>query len=403
MGEIESGSTPAVGMVGAFPFPHSQGSQVLAEEQCRYLAGAGFRVYLFAYNIGSLREHSGVTVVRPPRLPGYRKMRAGPSPAKPLQNLLLLFTILKKIKELDLDLLHAHNYEAGIVAALASRIRKIPWVYQPHGMLEEEIPAYFRRSVPVWIARRFGRLFDRLLPRRAGMVFAMHSGLGNAVNEVGVDIKNIRILPPAVDVDTFIPGPPHGYLVRRKEINEGPTIIYTGNLDRYQDLGLLSEAFVRVKAEIPTARLLIVTESDPADFPLPAGADALRGVEFRSTGDFKEIKELLHSADIAVCPRRTWSGFPVKIVNYLAAGKPVVASKGSVQYMDSLDGVISPRHDTPESFADALLKCLTDREVSAELSLKSEQNARLRYSWEAVGPALQAAYHDTLKITTDQE
>ncbi len=416
---------PAIGLVGAFPYPHSQGSQVLVSEQCRYLVDAGYRVLLFVYNLGGdssgLGEgpDAGPVLVRPPALPGYRKMRAGPSLGKPFQDALLYREVRRAVKSGAVDLLHAHNYEAGLITAAAARGSGIPWLYQPHGLLGEELPFYFGGSMAKRSAGRAGAAFDTIFPRRAGMVVCMHRGLADTMVKAGVPEDRIRIIPPAVNLEDFgaaapdaAPDLPGRAGERSGDVaREPPFIVYTGNLDRYQNLPLLAESLAFVTASVPSARLAVVTESDPADLlslaPLyrrraeaAGNSDPVpfeEAVDFHLTGDFGAILKVLTAARVAVSPREAWSGFPVKIVNYLAAGLPVVASAGSVRFIGSREGILVPEDPSPRSFAAALVRFLEDGRYAAGVSRAAYASARDRFSWEAVGPDLEAAYEYLLK------
>ena len=60
------------------------------------------------------------------------------------------------------------------------------------------------------------------------------------------------------------------------------------------------------------------------------------------------------AADVALCPRREWSGFPMKLLNYMAAGKAVVVSAGSAKAVrDGVNGCIV-RDASPDAYAGAM-------------------------------------------------
>jgi glycosyltransferase involved in cell wall biosynthesis len=67
-----------------------------------------------------------------------------------------------------------------------------------------------------------------------------------------------------------------------------------------------------------------------------------------------ELRAFFHVADVGVCPRTLWTGAPVKILNYLAAGLPVVACRAGARH------VLPPAagclvEDSPDAFAEAVL------------------------------------------------
>src|SRR5207244_10695601 len=104
-------------------------------------------------------------------------------------------------------------------------------------------------------------------------------------------------------------------------------VCYAGNLDGYQNLDFLLHSFARVRAEVPAARLVLVTHAAP-DRRCPGPRE---GVEVVRAGSYDEVRSLLETAEVAVCPRVERSGFPMKLLNYMAAGKAIVVSAGSAK------------------------------------------------------------------------
>ena len=81
----------------------------------RALAKRGHDVTVVCYGHGQGEPDPEYRVLRTPKLPGYNNMRAGPDFVKPILDLALA----QRIASVDADVVHAHNYEAPIAAALA--------------------------------------------------------------------------------------------------------------------------------------------------------------------------------------------------------------------------------------------------------------------------------------------
>ena len=126
-------------------------------------------------------------------------------------------------------------------------------------------------------------------------------------------------LDPAEFVEPVAPAP----------LPPGPWVVYAGNPDRYQDLDVLVEAMRR----LPEAGLLLVSASALSDWE-----GALPKLELRVTSSFSEVKRYLAAAAVAALPRTTCTGYPIKLLNYLAMGQVTVAAEGSAQ---PLPGVVT--------------------------------------------------------------
>src|SRR5439155_707672 len=70
------------------------------------------------------------------------------------------------------------------------------------------------------------------------------------------------------------------------------------------------------------------------------------GVEIVRAASYDEVRARLDAADVAVSPRTERSGFPMKLLNYMAAGKAIVASAGSAKGLrDGVSGRVVPDGD----------------------------------------------------------
>ena len=109
-----------------------------------------------------------------------------------------------------------------------------------------------------------------------------------------------------------------------------------------------------------------------------------------------EIPFYIAAADICVaCFERndiTECKSPLKIVEYLASGKPIVASRvGEVERMIGGAGILTEPGDAM-SLADGIEKLLKDRELRKEFSQKARLQAENRHNWSNTADGLLRAY-----------
>jgi glycosyltransferase involved in cell wall biosynthesis len=515
-------------MVGACPFPVPQGSQVFLRDTALLLRGRGHDVHLVVYGYGTGEDTSGLRVHRARRVVGARKTAAGPSLAKPLQDLLLAAALRRVVREEHIDVVCAHNYEALLVAVAVGHR---PIVYMAHNALGDELPHYFW-GVPAMA--RVGAWVDRAIPRRADAVVAPHARLGAYLVACGCPTAQVHVVPPAAfsespplqggarstdllrgasfratrpsgpvvhaevplaqiassliaprnealeqvaNPEGTAPHPPksplegglqdelaHGdsapespplqegdcstaslrgaslratrqsgpvvhadvplaqiassLVAPRNEAPESvanpggtapdppkspfegglqeesvqgepahedmrppvPCVLYTGNLDRYQNLPLLFAAMARVRAEMPGARLLVAT----------AERVALPGAEVVHTPDWASLQRVLAQDCVLAVPRVSWSGYPIKLLNGMAAGRATVACAGAAHPLtDGVDGLVVPDDDA-EAFAGALLRLLRDGELRRRLGAQARETALRAHAPERVAEALEA-------------
>ena len=378
-------------MVAACPFPSPQGSQVFAGQMCEQLARRGHEVHLLTYGQGSPVEDRGFRHHRIRRLPGDDASRSGPRPLKPVLDVLLARELLRILDTAPFDVIHCHNYEAA-VAGLAVRVRsKVGVVYHSHNLMGDELATYFGGRTSRAAARIVGRLLDATVPRAADQVIALCDFTADALRARGVRSDCISVIAPAVADEGPASPPPSA----RRALGlpaEGTIIGYCGNLDAYQNLDLLLDAFAIVAAT-GEARLLIATHgADPAF----SRALAARGIEARTllvtARSWPEARLAMEACDVLVLPRRYGSGLPIKLLNYSSLGRPVVAAGcGSKVLGDGVDALVVPDGD-PAALAAAIVRLCTEPALRTRLGAAARARFLRDFTWDAVLPAVESVY-----------
>jgi glycosyltransferase involved in cell wall biosynthesis len=385
-------------MAAACPFPTSQGSQVLIRQLAEALAARGHAVHLVTYHLGeAAAPPPGVQVRRIPNVPGYRKIGSGPAWGKVLLDFLLLLTLWRVVRREAIDVIHAHNYEALLVSWIVGRLTGRPVVYHSHNVMAAELPTYFRQAWARRLAAWLAWALDHGLPRAADVCIALSPEAVAFYRACGVRDERLRLIPPGIDFDhAEAPDPP---LIRaRYQLGGDPLVIYTGNLDQYQRLGALLRSFRRVRAARPEAQLVIVSHSPVACYhALLAEAGPRSGVRFIHSRSFAETRALLMAADLAVCPRAACFGFPIKLLNYMAAGKAIVVAQGSAKGIRHLEnGYVAA--DDEGALAAGVLHLLQHPELAARLGAAARASIEGRFQWTRVVNEIERCY-DALTLS----
>ena len=344
-----------IAQVAAFPFPSPQGSQVYVQGIARGLAARGHDVRLLCYGHGEGVEDEGYQIIRTPQIPGYHNMRAGPDWIKPILDAALAVLVAQQ----DVDILHVHNYEAPLAARLGRYGRKIPMVYSAHNVMSEELHLYFSGQYTQKLAQMAGRFLDQAVPRMADHAIAIRPESVQVLRDLGCE--EVSCVPPGVSMSDF-------KNTRPVDLGDGPWVVYAGNPDGYQNLDVLMKAM----SFIPNIKLLMISA---ACLDRWRGIDNVHCVE---TSDFDLVCAHLRAADLAVLPRVSCSGFPMKILNYLALGLPVVAAEGSAI---EIPGVLPvPNHDA-QALAQSIKNILSDPTRLRNLGLAGQESVQSNYSW----------------------
>jgi 1,2-diacylglycerol 3-alpha-glucosyltransferase len=384
-----------VAIVAACAFPTLQGSQLLIRRLAQGLRARGHAVVVVAYAEGLEDALTGIPIRRIRAIPGCRALGSGPRPAKLLLDAALFATLRRVVREERIEIVHAHNYEAALVGLAAGRLARVPVVYHSHNALAEELPTYFRGRVARRVARVLGAFADREVPRRADHCIAICRELVGFLRARGVDA--VDLVAPGGSPEEFPPRSSAEIEAIRARFAFGtrPLLLYAGNLDGYQNVELLLRSIGRVRQTVPDALLVLATHAAPRSMPraLTSGA---AGVRIVSADDFATVRDLLQAADVALCPRREWSGFPMKLLNYMAAGKAIVVSAGSAKAVrHGVNGWVVA-DGSAAGYADAIVHLLGSPRLRAALGDAARRTLEDEYGWDRVLDQIEAIYATVL-------
>jgi glycosyltransferase involved in cell wall biosynthesis len=374
--------TLRIAVVGACPYPVPQGSQVYLRQTALMLRDCGHEVHLVVYGYGVGEDESGLPVHRSANPFGAARMAAGPSIVKPLLDCSLVRTLRRLVREHRIDVVYAHNYE-GLIVALAARKR--PIIYQAHNAMADELPYYFRARR---VTARVGGWLDRTFPRRADRIIVPHAALAQYLIACGCTPARVTCIPPPADVDAFSSDEP---------VEATTTaVLYTGNLDAYQNLDLLRRAMRRVRSAMPDAKLIVATAASPEKAVQAGFSEA----EVIATPDLASLRTVLAADVVVACPRVSWSGYPIKLLNAMAAGKAAVACRSAAHPLeDGTTGLIVD-DDDEEAFAGALLRLISDGGLRTRLGAAARHAARTRHDPARISDALRHVVEDACRLNT---
>lgn len=367
-----------MGLVAACAFPAPRGSQVLVDEMAEALVSVGQDVHLIAPLDPRARERPYRTHAVEPAVP---RARAGGVTGllRPLVDATLTARLASVVERQGLQVLHAHNYE-GLVTSLAVRaLRGTPVVYHSHNVFADELPTYAPRALRR-AAARFGAWCDQTFPRLADRVVTLSGDVAAHLQSCGVEAERVSVVPPGLDPSPF---EPHRAPIRKRRA------IFTGNLDGYQNLDLLLRAWRLVEQRDSSSELVLVTH-------VRRGAAARRlrrthwgaRVRVQVARSLDEVAREMGVAMVGLSPRASWSGFPIKTLNYMASGTPTMALAASAKGVRHGETGWVVEDETPEGLAGALVDALASPRECARRGRAAAQLLRERHAWDRLAPQI---------------
>jgi glycosyltransferase involved in cell wall biosynthesis len=349
------------------------------------LVARGHRVDVVTYHLGAECAGRAFTVHRIADVRGFRQTAPGPSWRKILQiDPMLASRVLERSRRHRYDIIHAHHVEGLLAALPASRRFRIPLVYDVHTLLETELP-YYTLGLNGAVLRRIGRIADRYLPRLAAHVVAVSAAIGESVRRhARVDADRIDVIPNGVEKSFFDAEPTTAAGV--------PSLTYAGNLAPYQGIELLLRAFAHARGRRPDLRLKILSDDRFDAYDTMATALGVRDAIDVEAVPFAELPARLAHAHVAANPRVDCAGLPQKLLNYMAAGCPIVSYRGSAKHVVHGTSALIVEDNDVEGLGNAALRLIEDRPLAQRLGSAARHYAKAKLDWTCMAERVEAVY-----------
>ena len=326
------------------------GAQETAVRCCTGLLRHGYDVTLVtgwhggeAGPMASTARAGGVEVVELPCL-----LR----PIRPWSDVMALVSLVRLLRRLHPDVVHSHSSKAGVLGRVAARICGVPVVcHTVHGWS-------FRDEQP-WPVRSAVVLLERLLARITTFTVVVTRADAELAARYRIGRKEqLAVIRSGVALEAF-------RTADRKDarrslgVGDQPVVGAVQRLAAPKDARTLLEAVAKAQVEVPDLRLVVVgdgpdresVEEDISALGLDGSVDLL--------GTRHDVAELVAGFDVAVLSSRS-EGLPRVVVEFLAAGLPVIASDvGGVSEVvqPGRTGWLVPPGD-PAALANAIVSAL---------------------------------------------
>lgn len=369
------------------PFFEVRGTPLAVLALARALTELGHGVDLLTFPQGEDVSVPGLRHLRSLPLPVGR-VRAGASLAKLLLDVPFMARAAWRMAVGRYDVVHAVEEAAHLAAPLAALLR-LPLVTDVDSSVSDQLveSGFARRGPLLWLARAL----ERRALRQSAAVITVCTSLTDLVRERAPDARVFQIEdPPLVD------GAPAeaaqvDALRAQLGLDARKVVLYSGNFEPYQGVPLLVEAAARV----PEAQFVFMG-GEPAQVAEEQRRAAALGCDGRCLFAGKhppaELGAFLALADLVVSPRCRGVNTPFKIYTYLAAGRPLVATRIPTHTQlldDTLAFLVDP---TAEALAEGIRAALSDPAEAGRRAQRGRALVEREYSRTRYAEKVRAAY-----------
>lgn len=306
-----------------------------------------------------------------------------------------------ELKRSKIQIVHSYNFYANVFALPAAKLAGVPVI----------IASIRDTGMGVTPAKSF---VHKQVCRLADCVLVNAEAVRQWLIEQGYRSEKIFVIRNGIDLARFARAANGAGLRAELGLPErAPLVVLLARLDPQKGIESFLEAAAAVSRRRPDARFLIVGEkytfaqrTGPAELEVTYKQTlkqraAHLGLSERVifTGYRSDVPELFSQAAVSVLPSLSGEGLSNTLLESMAAGLPVVATRvgGSPEMIeDGLNGLLVPPRD-PGALAQAICAVLDDRELARRLGYEAKHRVAEHFSLERMVRETQDLYRTLLE------
>lgn len=203
-------------------------------------------------------------------------------------------------------------------------------------------------------------------------------------------VAEIYDVPTGVDTEYFRPS---GRVKSRAE-----NLVFTGSMDWLPNEDAIryftEQIMPRIKQAVPGVTLTVVGRN-----PYPGLVElSKRDPSVVVTGRVEDVRPFMEEAAVYIVPLRIGGGTRLKIYEAMAMEKAIVSTSIGAEGLPVNDGKEILLADTPESFAEAVVRLIRQENLAAALGRQAAAKVREKFGWDTVVESFAGICERTLGV-----
>jgi glycosyltransferase involved in cell wall biosynthesis len=296
----------------------------------------------------------------------------------------LLWNVRYAAKEIELltaarpDVLLVRNQGLIGSSVYAARKLAVPVVLEVNAPVEES-SLYLDEYVHLpWLPVRI----ERWKMRQVDAITVVSSALKrHVIEQYGAAPEKIVVVPNGADLDLFRPDMPADAEVAAG--HPGVVVGFVGSFRKWHGTALLTQMIKAVAAVRPTARFLLVGDGPDAAEVRALVSEFGDRVMWMGRVPHSRVPGLVASIDIGVMPESNFYGSPLKVIEWMAAARAVVAPDYAPLrdvIDDGVHGLLFAPGDIGALTA-SVLQLIDQPHLRASLGQEAAARVRAELSW----------------------
>jgi glycosyltransferase involved in cell wall biosynthesis len=305
--------------------------------------------------------------------------------------------LLKKFS--NYDVIHIHDCRSfqGISSFLFSKMKNIPYVFQPHG-------SYLASSSVSTNNMLAKGILDSLICNRivqnASKIIALNSVEAEQYKTFGLPNEKISIIPNGIDLSQYSNLPHKGTFRIKFNIKTKVQIaLYLGRIHKTKGLEVLIKAYAFMLNNFSIQNTLLVVAGPDDGFlneakSLVVSLGISGSVLFTGFIDPKDKMAALVDSDLFVTP--AFSGFPMTFLEACIVGTPILTTTmgDKLDWINDKVGYITSPQEA--DLASAMNKMFHNESKRKEFSKNSVELVKTRFSLDSTVDKLEEVYKSSM-------
>ena len=378
-------------MLAPHPFYQERGTPIAVDLLIRALTERGYQIDLLTFNEGNDVDYPGLTIHRVKPFPRIENVRPGFSIKKLLLDVLVFFKFVVLMFRNRYDVVHAVE-ESAFMALLICPLFKTPYIYDMDSSMVTQI---LDKISPLRPFEGLLRWMESLPMRHANLVIPVCDALADDVAKYRS--KGIHILKDVSLANTGNELQAQAIDIRKTYHVKGKVFMYIGNLESYQGIDLMLDAFSIYYPDHIDSRLIIIGgEQEHIDhYQVKCHQLSIHeSVIFMGKQPVAQINQFMSQSDILLSPRTQGVNTPMKVYSYLDSGVVVLATDlpTHTQVADSTTAYLCAADE--KSFAAGMETLSKDVELCHELAANAKNLIAREHSYPVFRARLYDIYDD---------
>ena len=282
------------------------------------------------------------------------------------------------------DVVHLHSAKAGLAGRLVVHGR-LPTVFQPHAWSFEAVEGVMRRACLLW---------ERAAARWATRILCVSEDERRRGQAAGIAAR-WAVVPNGIDLRAHCEALPGERAQARRELglDDAPLAVVVGRLTTQKGQDVALDAWPRVLARVPDARLALV-----GDGPLREALEARAPDRVLFAGRRRDVDRWLAAATVVVIPSR-WEAGSLIVLEALARARSVVAADvDGMREAIVPDGGVIVSVGAAERLADEVTERLLDPDRADREGAAGRRQVERLHDVRTTTARVAAVYDEVLRV-----